>query len=213
MRNPKAPTPSLSPRPSPAVSRNRNRLGCSPGFPQTRYFANATVGRPICRNISIWVTRTGSARKYWRLISGHPILLHGKRKWVRTTAVRWARHLRALGHRVEIAKEDTACRADMMVALHAWRSAASIARFAERRSDRPLVVGLGGTDIYRFQHSHPDETIRSMDLAHALVCLHDLVHRSIPERFGGKLRVIHQSAPPLSPSRCLLFHPRRNKLR
>ena len=121
----------------------------------------------------------------------------------RTTAVRWAAILRGLGHRVEIGETDERCDADMMVAVHAWRSAASIARFADANSGRPLVVCLAGTDIYGFQHSHPGETLGSMVRASALVCLHDLVHRAIPDRFHGKLRVIHQSALPLAAPRRL----------
>jgi len=115
----------------------------------------------------------------------------------RTTAVRWARILRDLGHRVTIAEQDETTDADMMVAVHAWRSHASIRSFSERHPDRPLIVLLAGTDIYAFQHSHPEDTLDSMERADALVCLHDLVHRAIPRRFGKKLHVIRQSAPPL----------------
>ncbi len=138
----------------------------------------------------------------------------------RTTAVRWARILRDLGHRVRITVAYDDEPADAMVALHAWRSAGSIPRFRERHPGRPLIVALTGTDIYRFQKSHPKPTLRSMDLADALVCLHDLVFEAIPARFGAKLHVIHQSALPLpgprSPSRrhfdiCVIGHLRYEK--
>ncbi len=115
----------------------------------------------------------------------------------RTTAVRWARILRDLGHRVRIAVAYGDEPADAMVALHAWRSAGSIVRFRERHPERPLIVALTGTDIYRFLDTHPEHTLRSMDLADALVCLHDLVFEAIPVRCGEKLHVIHQSAAPL----------------
>jgi putative glycosyltransferase (TIGR04348 family) len=107
-----------------------------------------------------------------------------------------------------------------MVALHAWRSAEAIAAFRERYPDRPLVVALTGTDIYRFSVSDPAVTLRSMELADALVCLHDLVHEAIPERFADKLHVIYQSAPALTrpriPSRrhfdvCVIGHLREEK--
>lgn len=114
----------------------------------------------------------------------------------RTTAIRWARILRSLGHTVAINEQDTESNADMMVAVHAWRSHASIRAFSEAHPDRKLVVLLAGTDIYAFQHSHPEETLDSMARADALVCLHDLVHRAIPKKFGKKLHVIHQSSPP-----------------
>ena len=93
----------------------------------------------------------------------------------RTTAVRWARILRDLGHRVEVSLDDDGRGADMMVAVHAWRSAAWIEVFAATHPDRPLVVLLAGTDIYGFQHSHPETTLASLDHATAIVCLHDLV--------------------------------------
>src|SRR5262245_19912849 len=86
----------------------------------------------------------------------------------RTTAARWARILRSLGHRVRVAVDYADESADLMVALHAWRSAASIERFHRRHPERPLVVALTGTDVYRFQHEDPERTLRSLDLAHAL---------------------------------------------
>ena len=115
----------------------------------------------------------------------------------RTTAVRWARILQDLGHRVDISEENGGDGADMMIAVHAWRSAKSVRAFSEQHPDKPLIILLAGTDIYKFQHSHPEETLGSMERASRLVCLHDLVHRAIPKKFGGKLRVIHQSASPL----------------
>ena len=138
----------------------------------------------------------------------------------RTTAVRWARILQALGHQVRISTEYDEEPADLMVALHAWRSFESIRRFRERYPDRPLIVALTGTDIYRFLASHPEPTQRSMEMADRLVCLHDLVHRDIPARFGDKLEVIYQSAHPLprprSPSKrhfdiCVVGHLREEK--
>jgi putative glycosyltransferase (TIGR04348 family) len=115
----------------------------------------------------------------------------------RTTAVRWARLLRSLGHRVDVATRYDDSPADVMIALHAWRSADSVRAWRTRCRQRPLVVGLGGTDIYRFQHSDPDVTLGSMRVADMLVGLHDLVSDAIPEELHGKLRVIYQSVPPL----------------
>ena len=138
----------------------------------------------------------------------------------RVTASRWERLLRGLGHRVTVQFDWDGTPGDMMVAIHAWRSASSIARFRQQFPGRPLVVALSGTDIYRFRHSHPEETLRSMHLADALVCLHDLVYRAIPEAHRKKLHVIHQSAAPLkrvrSPSVrtfdvCIVGHLREEK--
>lgn len=115
----------------------------------------------------------------------------------RTTAVRWARILRDLGHRVRVAEVYDGSDCDLLIAIHAWRSAASIEDFHARYPDRPSIVLLAGTDIYRFQESDPETTHRSMELATALVGLHDLVDHAIPARFAAKLHIIHQSAAPL----------------
>ena len=138
----------------------------------------------------------------------------------RATAVRWAKILRDLGHRVEVLTENLNSNADMMIAIHAWRSLKSIKAFSDAYPDRPLIVLLAGTDIYHFQNSHPSETYESMERASALVCLHDLVWRSIPEVFRKKLKVIYQSSDPLtgprSPSKnrfelCVVGHLRDEK--
>src|ERR1700745_1331629 len=103
----------------------------------------------------------------------------------RTTAVRWARLLRNLGHRVELATRYDDTLADVMIALHAWRSADSVRAWRARYPQAPLIVGLVGTDIYRFQQSDPDVTLGSM------VC------EASPEEMHTKRRVIYQSVPPL----------------
>ena len=142
----------------------------------------------------------------------------------RATAVRWARILESLGHSVTVDEAwpgagrhgDT----DVLIAIHAWRSAASVAAFRARHPARPLVVLMSGTDIYRFQYSHPEETAASMAAADRLVGLHDVVADDLPARFRSKLRVIHQSALPLrvprSTSRrrfdvCVIGHLREEK--
>ncbi len=138
----------------------------------------------------------------------------------RTTADRWERILTGLGHRVAVDESYEGGDADMMVALHAWRSADSMALFRKRFSSRPLIVALTGTDIYRFQDSRPETTLRSMEMADWLVCLHDRVARDIPAEFGAKLTVAPQSAKPLTRPRkpsvrrfdvCVIGHLREEK--
>ncbi len=127
--------------------------------------------------------------------------------------------LRALGHRVRVAVAYQDEPAEVMVALHAWRSAAAIERFRIRHPARPLIVGLAGTDIYQFIDTDPATTLRSLDLADVLVGLHDLVADAVPARYHAKLHVIHQSALALrrvAPTRrwfeaCVIGHLRAEK--
>jgi len=115
----------------------------------------------------------------------------------RATATRWAHILRSLGHRVEIATTFAGQDADLMIALHAWRSAESIQQFSDAFHRRPLIVAITGTDAYRFKHSHPDSTLQSIHLADYLVGLHDLIGNILPQNERHKLCVIHQSAKPI----------------
>ena len=111
-------------------------------------------------------------------------------------------------------------RTDMMVAIHAWRSAHSIRTFSDRFPEKPLIVLLAGTDIYEFQYTHREETIDAMTRASALVGLHELVNQAIPQSLTHKLHVIYQSSLPLpfpnKPSRrwldvCVVGHLRNVK--
>jgi putative glycosyltransferase (TIGR04348 family) len=119
----------------------------------------------------------------------------GSRGGNRTTAVRWSHILRGLGHRVSVRTEYSGEPADIMIALHAWRSARSIADFHKLHPDKPIIVALTGTDIYRFIHTHRATTLRSLALADKLVGLHALVPKAIPARYRDKLKIIYQSAP------------------
>lgn len=130
-----------------------------------------------------------------RLVTPAP---RGSRAGNRASANRWAAILRRLGHRVQVSTDYDGQAADLMVALHAWRSADAIARFAAEYPDRPLVVVLTGTDAYRFIHSHRATTLASLEAADHIVGLHALVGNVLPERLRQKLRVIIQSARPLA---------------
>ncbi len=131
----------------------------------------------------------------------------GSRAGNRATATRWARLLRELGCQVRLVGSDEgpdACRLDgrspdLVVALHALRSHAAIRACREAFSDAPRVVALTGTDVYRFQHSHPEGFLESLASADALIGLHDEVKADIPPRFHARLHVVHQSALPLPP--------------
>ncbi len=116
----------------------------------------------------------------------------------RATATRWAGILRKLGHRVVISTEYAGNDFDLMIALHAWRSAGAIDRFAQLYPDKPLIVALTGTDAYQYIHSDTETTLRSIHQAHWLVGLHDLIGKVLAPDQRDKLQVIHQSARPIT---------------
>ncbi len=138
----------------------------------------------------------------------------------RASATRWAGFLRDAGHKVTIATGYDDAEYDLLIALHAWRSATAVERFAALYPEKPLIVALTGTDLYRYIHSHPETTLRSIELADRLVVLHDLAYLAIPEAFREKIEVICQSAIPLkhrlSPAKrsfdiCVVGHLREEK--
>ncbi|MBM09518.1 MAG: TIGR04348 family glycosyltransferase [Magnetovibrio sp.] len=138
----------------------------------------------------------------------------------RTSALRWAKFLRELGHHVSVESLYTRVNTDLMIALHAWRSADSITSYRSQYPNGPLIVALGGTDINTYLKTNPVVTMRSMDLADILIGLHDLIKDVLPPRFHNKLHIIKQSASPLltprSPAKrffdiCVVGHLREEK--
>jgi putative glycosyltransferase (TIGR04348 family) len=111
----------------------------------------------------------------------------------RHTAARWAAMLRSLGHDVRVAVEWDGRPADLMLALHARRSHASIAAFREKQPDAPLVVVLTGTDLYRDIRGDAGAQL-SLELADRLVTLQDRGALELPRRLRRKVRVVYQSA-------------------
>ncbi|QEG20789.1 glycosyltransferase [Mariniblastus fucicola] len=70
--------------------------------------------------------------------------------WV--TADRWRKLLTSAGHRVSIIhdyRDVVDCAADVLIGLHARRSARALTRFKTLHPDRSTIVVLTGTDIYR----------------------------------------------------------------
>lgn len=119
----------------------------------------------------------------------------GSRAGNRITALRWARWLRTLGHRVRVTTAWHGQPADLMIALHARRSRASIARFHRRHPTRPLVVVLTGTDLYR-DIAFDAGARASLEEATLLVTLQDAGRKILPAHLRPKTRVVYQAAPP-----------------
>ena len=110
----------------------------------------------------------------------------------RNTAVRWAELLRELGHQVQVQERWNGRSADLLLALHALRSHDSVARFAERHPDRPLILALTGTDLYRDIHCDANAQ-ESMELATRMIVLQDMGLRELSPRLRRKTGVVYQS--------------------
>lgn len=107
------------------------------------------------------------------------------------TAVRWQGFLSATLPAV-VTQHWSGERALAMVALHARRSADSIAKFGAAHPDRPLALILTGTDVYgNIDHV----TVRhSLDCATHIVVLQEEAMRRLAPPDRAKARVIVQSA-------------------
>jgi putative glycosyltransferase (TIGR04348 family) len=117
----------------------------------------------------------------------------GSRSGNRRTAERWARLLRALGHRVRIVGELGTASPDVLVALHAGHSAEAVRLARERMPTLPIVVALTGTDLSHDIHVD-DHAMHSLAIADRIVVLHELAPREVPARHRDRVRVIRQSA-------------------
>ncbi len=117
----------------------------------------------------------------------------GSRRGNRITALRWARLLRRLGHRVEVAQQYQQQRWHLMVALHARKSHGAVKRFRRRWPERPIVVALTGTDVYGDLPQGNAQAAESVELADALVVLQADAPSQLPPRHRDKTHVIYQS--------------------
>ena len=116
----------------------------------------------------------------------------GSRFGNRVTALRWARILRKLGHRVSIRQKYKDEPLDLLIALHARRSFTSVQRFHEKNPTSPIIVALTGTDLYR-DIGKNEQARASLDLATRLIVLQAKAFEALPRRTREKARVIFQS--------------------
>lgn len=135
------------------------------------------------------------------------------------TARRWARFLRSQ-YRVSVAQQWSGAdpSPDLLIVLHARRSAESLAAFSAAWPQRPSVLVLTGTDLYRdIQSDAAAQT--ALQQAQALVLLQSAGVSELTPPLRLKASVIYQSAPALRPAAprrrlrevCMIGHLRAEK--
>ena len=107
------------------------------------------------------------------------------------TARRWARMLSA-HFRVALTDRWQAGDQALMIALHARRSAPSMAAWRAAHPDRPLLLALTGTDLYR-DIAQDASAQASLARADALVVLNSLGPQQLPPEHRAKCQVVLQS--------------------
>lgn len=115
------------------------------------------------------------------------------------TARRWAGILRDLGHRADLAQEYRAGDYDLLVALHAVKSAGAVRAFHADHPAAPVVLALTGTDLY------PDLSTAGVDpavlaVASRLVVLQPHGAGQLPPPLRDRVRVIFQSMSAVPPA-------------
>ena len=109
------------------------------------------------------------------------------------TAWRWSRMLHPL-YRTTIVRRWQGEDADVMLALHARRSADAVLAWAQAKGSDALAVVLTGTDLYRDIETDPAAQ-QSLQLAGQLVVLQERGPYALPAALRPRTRVIFQSTP------------------
>lgn len=110
-----------------------------------------------------------------------------------TTAFRIVERLQQAGHQATAIHTDTPPAADAQISLHALKTAAASAHFANLKSGS-LYIRLTGTDINGGFAQNPSLSQQTIDLAERLVVTHPACLPQIPERWRSKTVVIYPSA-------------------
>lgn len=125
------------------------------------------------------------------------------------TVRRWARAIAPVAQ-VSILQhwpgdDPSAEESDVLIALHARRSAPSISNWYARHGSRGLAVIMAGTDLYRDINYDPDAQ-RSLQQAHSLVVLQEKAPEALAPAERKKTRIIFQSTSQRKPLSKTLRH-------
>jgi len=113
------------------------------------------------------------------------------------TAHRYRRHLQQCGHIVRVCRRDDPLSADLLIALHARKTAAATLRFARQFPSRPRVVVLTGTDLYGNLRQQKAASA-ALDAASRVVVFHRPALAKVPDAWRSRCRVIGKSAEQLT---------------
>lgn len=94
--------------------------------------------------------------------------------------------------------DPSAEESDVLIALHARRSAPSVSNWYARHGSRGLAVIMAGTDLYRDINYDPDAQ-RSLQQAHSLVVLQEKAPEALAPAERKKTRLIFQSTSSRKP--------------
>lgn len=117
--------------------------------------------------------------------------------------MRWANLFRSLGHQSNILTQYKNQICDLLIALHAVKSADSIERFHKRHPSKPCFVTLTGTDVFmdsnknaKDQTKEQAQALSTMQIAARIIVLQSDMKSAIPNQMHNKIRVVYQSAKP-----------------
>jgi putative glycosyltransferase (TIGR04348 family) len=122
------------------------------------------------------------------------------------TAHRWLQML-SPDYEVTVAQAFAGQESDLMIALHARRSAAAIVGFQARNPASPVILALTGTDLYKDIPNRDPDALESLRRAsHWIVLQEDAPHflsqlnfELVPPGESRDIQVVFQSAPAMVP--------------
>ncbi len=115
------------------------------------------------------------------------------------TATNWKQILTRLGHQVTLSEgwaPHATGAADVLIALHARRSAQAIQAWRRASTTAALIVAATGTDLYQDltgSRSLASEALAGFEAADRILVLQDKAPQALPEHLRSKARVIYQS--------------------
>lgn len=101
-------------------------------------------------------------------------------------------------YRVDVQTDWNGGNYDLMIALHARRSAASVAAWRAQAPEHPLILVLTGTDLYH-DVAVDLQAQASLEAANRLVVLNELGARQLPPHLRDRAHVVLQSCASRKP--------------